>query len=167
MPVNVWVDRRGFQVIKRSLCLLALWLMVAMAGALTATQLIKSIWLHMTVLLSPSSVPPSVYGSPLLSFFFPFSRRPSFLSPHLAQFVSTFLWFCRTYQLLEWNTTSVSFPLTLLSVLSLCCPCLWWPAVLQMCPTPPAAGIVTRAKRETWKRVTKDDVLILIVLVKE
>lgn len=54
--------------------------MVAMAGALTATQLIKSIWLHMTVLLSPSSVPPSVHGPPFLSFFplftpsvFPFS----------------------------------------------------------------------------------------------
>lgn len=41
-------------------------------GALTATQLIRSIWLHMTVLPSSLSLPPSVYRSwflPILLFF--------------------------------------------------------------------------------------------------
>lgn len=62
MLVNVWVCQRGFRFIKHRLCLLVLWLMVAMAGALTATQLIKSIWVHMTV---RPSLPPSVC-SPVL-----------------------------------------------------------------------------------------------------
>lgn len=139
--------QRGFQVIKRSLCLLALWLMVAMAGALTATQLIKSIWLHMTVLLSPSSMPPSVYHPPpFLSFFplfkpsvFPFtpSRTICLYLPVILQNLSSVT--MNHYLCLFPPYIPVS-PIPLLS-------CLWWPAVLHMCPTPPAAGIVIRRKR--------------------